>query len=332
VSSTNPTVFEIARLQAASEWVQRLNASTDPVLTDQWMEWCSSDPLNLRAFEQMQSVWDGFSGAQDSSLSPHRPSARFTRRSRLIGLAASILLILGGTGWFALRYARNRAFDTAVGQQQREILSDGSHLDLAPDSRVSVRFTLTRRDVRLERGQAYFAVAHSAMRPFIVHADGLTVTAMGTAFDVRTGESGAVVTVSEGRVNVASDAEPQGGAANAAAETIHAGIGQRVTFSRPAHRLSVAAVDPEAAESWRDGILQFVGDPLEEVADEVNLYSARNITVASGLRRTLFTGTVSAANVDDWLKALEQIFSVEIVDQGINGTHIRSRDDHGNHE
>jgi hypothetical protein len=56
------------------------------------------------------------------------------------------------------------------------------------------------------------------------------------------------------------------------------------------------------------------------------------ITVASGLRRTLFTGTVSAANVDDWLKALKQIFSVEIVDQGINGTHIRSRDNHGNHE
>jgi transmembrane sensor len=323
VSSTNPTAFEIARLQAASEWVQRLNASTDPVLTDQWMEWCRSDPLNLRAFEQMQSVWDGFSGAQDSSLSPHRASARFTRRSRLVGLAASILLILGCTGWFALRYARTQVFDTAVGQQRREILSDGSHLDLAPDSRVSVRFTLTRRDVRLERGQAFFAVAHSTVRPFIVHADGLTVTAMGTAFDVRTGESGAVVTVSEGRVNVASDAEPK---------TVHAGIGQRVTFSRPAHRLSVAAVDPEAAESWRDGILQFVGDPLEEVAGEVNLYSARNITVASGLRRTLFTGTVSAENVDDWLKALEQIFSVEIVDQGINGTHIRSRDDHGNHE
>jgi transmembrane sensor len=323
VSSTNPTAFEIARLQAASDWVQRLNASTDPVLTDQWMEWCRSDPLNLRVFEQMQSVWDGFSGAQDSSLSPHRPSAHFTRRSRLIGLAASLLLILGGTGWFALRYARTQVFDTAVGQQQRETLSDGSHLDLAPDSRVSVRFTLTRRDVRLERGQAFFAVAHSTMRPFIVHADGLTVTAMGTAFDVRAGESGAVVTVSEGRVNVASDAEPQ---------TIHAGIGQRVTFSRPAHRLSVAAVDPGAAESWRDGILQFVGDPLEEVAGEVNLYSARNITVASGLRRTLFTGTVSAANVDDWLEALEQIFSVEIVDQGINGTHIRSRDDHGNHE
>ena len=332
MSGTKPTAFEIARLQAASGWVQRLNVSADPVLADQWMEWCKSDPLNLPAFEQMQTVWDGFTGVQDSSPAAHRPAARFTRRGRLIGLAASILLILGGAGWFVLRYARTQVFDTAVGQQRREILFDGSHLDLAPDSRVSVRFTLARRDVRLERGQAFFAVAHSTIRPFIVHADGLTVTAMGTAFDVRTGASKTVVTVSEGRVNVASDSDPSGGPAGAPPGNIHAGVGQRVTFSRPAHHLSVATVDPKAAESWRDGILQFVGDPLEEVAGEVNLYSARKIFVASQLQRTLFTGTVAAANVDDWLKALEQIFSVEIVDQGTNGIHIRSRDNHGNHE
>jgi transmembrane sensor len=160
----------------------------------------------------------------------------------------------------------------------------------------------------------------------------LNVTAVGTAFDVRTGSSGTVVTVVEGRVKVSGQVEKGAGVPAANSDTVRVGTGQRVTFSGPAHGLSMATVDPRAAESWRNGILQFVGDPLEEVAGEVNRYSARNIVVASPLRQTLFTGTISAANVDDWLMALEQIFSVEIVDQGTNGIHIRSREDHGNHE
>jgi len=79
------------------------------------------------------------------------------------------------------------------------------------------------------------------------------------------------------------------------------------------------------AESWRDGKLQFQGDPLEDVAGVVNRYGATKIVVAPALRQIQFTGTVSPKHVRDWLKALEQIYAVEIVDQGANGVLIRSR-------
>jgi hypothetical protein len=42
-------------------------------------------------------------------------------------------------------------------------------------------------------------------------------------------------------------------------EIVRASIGQRVTFSTSAHRLSIATVDPKVAGAWRDGTLQFVG-------------------------------------------------------------------------
>jgi len=69
-----------------------------------------------------------------------------------------------------------------VAEQRRVTLADGSSLDIAPDSRLRTRITTHRRDVTLERGQAFFAVMHDGVRPFVVHARGLSVTAVGTAF------------------------------------------------------------------------------------------------------------------------------------------------------
>jgi transmembrane sensor len=329
VSKSELTASGIARLRDASEWVQRLNESNAPALADEWTHWCGSDPLNLPAFEQMQRIWDAFPEAGDGSFHLPQPADRFKHRNTLIALAASAVLLVGVAGWLALRHPEVQALATAVGEQRRITLADGSYLDLAPDSRVNTRFTPARREVQLERGQAFFAVAHDAVRPFIVHVNGLTVTAVGTAFDVRIGPSRTVVTVSEGKVNVAPSAAEAGGSAGTDTGTVRAGAGQRVTFSQMAHRLSVAAVDPKVAGSWRDGTLRFVGEPLEDVVGAVNRYSAPRIVVAPAFQQTRFTGTVSPANIHEWLKALEQIYAVDVIDQGVNGILIRSRSDRG---
>jgi len=273
----------------------------------------------------MQRLWDAFPEKRITTFYSHRIATRLKHRNSLIRLAASVVLVAGIVGWFALRYPQLQVLDTAIGEQRRVTLVDGSHLDLAPDSRVTTRFTLARREVRLERGQAFFAVAHEAMRPFIVHVNGLTVTAVGTAFDVRIGPSSTVVTVSEGRVTVVPAANETGVGPNVGPETVRAGVGQRVILSKSAHRLSVATVDPQVAGSWRDGTLRFVGEPLEDVVGEVNRYSARQIVVASAFQQIRFTGTVSTTNVGDWLKALEQIYAVEVAEEGTNGILIQSR-------
>jgi transmembrane sensor len=325
VSNSAPTASDIARLRDAGEWVQRLNESNAEAVSDDWMQWCRSDPLNLPAFEQMQRVWNAFPRASETDFHPHRPANRVGRRSRLVALAASVVLLVGAGAWFALRYMDDEVLSTAVGEQRRIDLSDGSHLDLAPDSRVSTRFTPARRDVRLERGQAYFEVAHDALRPFTVRANGLTVTAVGTAFDVRIGPSNTVITVSEGRVNVAPGADEAGRGSHPQAQIVRAGVGQRVTFSKSAQRLTVAAIDPKSAGAWRGGTLQFVSEPLADVVGAINRYSASQIIVEPAFQQTRFTGTVSPVNVRDWLKALEQIYAVDVVDQGANGMLIRPR-------
>ena len=323
MSKSEPTASDIARLQDASEWVQRLNESNAEEVADQWMQWCGADPLNLPAFERMQHLWNALPKARATTLHPvlNRPK----HRNRLIAMAACVVLLLGVFAW---QYSDEQVLDTAIGEQRRITLADGSHLDLAPGSRAVTHFTLAKRDVWLERGQAFFQVAHKLTRPFIVHANNLTVTAVGTEFDVRISPDATAVTVMEGRIKVSPDAE-RTDQAGTRTEIIRADIGQRVTFSKLGHQFSISAVDPKVAGSWRGGTLQFVGESLEDVVGVINRYSTTHIVVAPALQQTRFTGTVSPTTVRDWFKALEQIYAVEVIDQGTDGMLIRSRTRNG---
>jgi transmembrane sensor len=330
MNTSKPAAIETARLRAAAEWVQRLNGSTDPVLADTWMEWCAQDPLNFAAFDRMQQVWDGFPPLRARIPPAAVPPRSAARRNLLIAVAASVLVVCGAIAWFAQRQSGSLAFTTAVGEQHHAVLSDGSRIDLAPDSTMSVRFSLLRREIRLDRGQAYFAVAHDVLRPFIVHANDVTAVATGTAFDVRTGPNATVVTVSDGRVSVGPTGA--GGATRGLdLEPLRAGAGQQVTFTPSARQLSVMAVDPAVYDSWRTGTLQFVGQPLREVVSEVDRFVKQKIVVAPALQDTRFTGTVSPAKISEWLEALKQIYAVQIVDEGASGIYIQSRDHAGVH-
>jgi transmembrane sensor len=317
MSKSDPTPTEIARLQDAGDWLQRLNQPHDQALVDRWMQWCEADAMNLPAFEQMQRIWLAFSGTKAKTLHPSALADRPKHRLRPIALAASIVILIATAGWFAVNYSNDRLLETAVGEQRRIPLADGSRLDLAPGSLVSTHFTLTRREVRLERGQAFFEVAHSAVRPFTVHAGNLTVTAAGTAFDVQISTSSSAVTVGEGSVTVAQGTPGIG--------DVRAGAGQRVTFSPSARGLSVVNVNPKVAGAWRGGTLLFMGEPLEDVINAINRYTSPPIVVAPAFQQARFTGTVSPLNIREWLNALELIYDVKVVDQGSNRVLIRSR-------
>ena len=317
MTTSNPSPEEIRRLHEAGEWVQKMRCSELPDEIEAWMEWCGRDARNLAAFEGMQEVWMGFGSS---------PRARQLRRRYLsVGLAASVLGLVGASGWLMVQYPRTQIFDTSSGVEIHETLADGSHLDLAPGSHLRAGMSWFRRELWLDRGEAYFVVARGTLRPFVVHANDVTATAAGTAFDVRTEPQDTVVTVIEGRVAIAPGAGIMGAAPGSGVGSFSAGVGQRVTVSRVAPALSVVTVDPERAASWRDGVLQFIGEPLPQVVGELNRFIPQTIVVSSALQGARFTGTVSTRRVQDWLDALKQIFSVEVVKEKSNGIEILPR-------
>src|SRR5690606_35324362 len=125
-------------------------------------------------------------------------------------------------------------------------LSDGSRITLGAGSRIRVDYTAAARRLTVEAGEAFFAVARDPQRPFVVHAGSGTITALGTAFNVRSLAGRVVVTVVEGKVEVeghpSADTDAQDGASQL-------GAGQTVAYGEAPS--PVRTVDTSIATAWR---------------------------------------------------------------------------------
>jgi len=186
-----------------------------------------------------------------------------------IAASAALTVALGGpqlTGLLA-----GQALNTDRGEARREVLADGSQVHLNGATRARVRLGSAARKVRLDEGEAYFAVAHDPARPFSVTSPHGVVTAVGTQFDVDRLDDATEVSVYEGRVRV----EPAGGGA-----PVYLSAGERARISGGAVT-RLAGFEPAQARDWRSGWLEVENAPLSDLLTELNRASSLPI-VAEG--------------------------------------------------
>jgi transmembrane sensor len=205
----------------------------------------------------------------------------------------------------------NQSFKTAVGQQATVTLPDGSQVTLNTDTALRTGTDENRRRlVYLDKGQAFFKVAKDRRHPFVVAAAGRTVTALGTAFDVRIDRGELKVVLVEGKVRVeaatprpATAAVPAARRATPMATDMSAGS-QLVARDDTEWRLTPTNVDRET--SWLQGQLVFDGAPLREVVKEMNRYSTRKVEIADpSLAERRVGGNFSPGDVQGFAMILE---------------------------
>jgi transmembrane sensor len=302
----------LTRYREAAEWLLRLNEADAPEAhIEQWLRWCQSDPENLVAFEKLQQDWQdtaGFRGSPELlAISPANSSnsmkissfaTRRTRRTLSWAAAACLILALPLAYMFV---ATGPIHEVLVAtQQEPATLPDGSSLLLSAKAAAEVDFSgVTRHVVLRPDSEAFIKVHHDQERPFTVRAGALTVTAVGTAFDVRRQENRVTVTVEEGII-VAAAAGPEG------PMQWRVGAGYQVKYSEDLKTAVVSRVDTASALRWRDGELAYDDASLETVISDINHYSTVNVTVRDPkLLRLHFTGTVFVSSLNDWVNALE---------------------------
>jgi transmembrane sensor len=203
-----------------------------------------------------------------------------------------------------VRPGDEQAFSTGIGQTATVTLSDGSVVTLDTNSRLRARRVNGQRRVWLDRGQAFFKVAHDRAHPFVVAAGGRTITALGTAFNVRLDRNRVEVVLAEGRVKVEGPKPILSPIAQKppAAELTP---GSRLVTA-PDRQWQIAKVNVDAATSWRRGQLVFVRRPLGEVVDEINRYSEKKIVVADqSLAQAPITGGFPEGDVEAFVRAVQ---------------------------
>ncbi|MGC3943226.1 MAG: FecR domain-containing protein [Chryseolinea sp.] len=133
-------------------------------------------------------------------------------------------------------------------------LPDRSTVTLHRNSQLQYpdQFTGAYRQVRLERGRAYFNVTHDAGNPFVVEAGEVKIKVLGTEFNVQLDEAQMTVHVREGRVLLTSAVD---------SVTITSGMTAGVRYGR----FSVTDVPVGNLYSYATQRLVFDDAPLSDV-------------------------------------------------------------------
>lgn len=238
-------------------------------------------------------------------------------------LASTIFALCGATwlGWLSWqqRPVFEHAYTTGQGQQLSLVLPDapsqGSTLQLDAASQVAVSLYRDRREVRLQEGQAMFAVHPDAQRPFHIWAGKVRITVMGTRFSVRHSLSGrdaghTVVEVEEGRVRVA----PASAGVQRAQELV---AGQRLIADGQGRLGAVTRMQTIAVAPWRSGRVSFDQTPLAEAIAEFERYGYTGLIVRDPVVAALpVGGSYSLGQHQQFARALPELLPVRLQQNG----------------
>lgn len=259
----------------AARWVVRVDRdSEDAGLRAELEAWLAGDRRRVGAYARAEAAWthmDRASVLAVEGASGEGGALRVRRRGVVAGfgaLAAGLVAAVVAPRLLARRY------DTALGEIRRVPMSDGSVAAINTDSALEIAMRPGLRAVKLERGEAWFAVAKDPERPFVVESGPVRVRAVGTAFSVRKREGGSDVLVTEGVVEVWTKGDKLPPRRVAA--------GQRLFAENDGGAPTSPRTDADLGRqlAWRDGQIVLDGQTLAEAAAEFNRYNDRKIVVA----------------------------------------------------
>jgi transmembrane sensor len=183
-------------------------------------------------------------------------------------------------------------------------LSDGSHvwLNAGSSMKYPVAFVGNERKVEIT-GEAYFEVAHDANKPFVVSKDDVSVTVLGTHFNVNAydDEDAVRVTLIEGSVKVARKKEVLIKPGEQAV------VNDQIKVSKD--------VDIDGVMAWKNGTFDFDNADLQTIMKQIARWYDVDVVYQGDVPKEPFKGEISrnvpASKVLQMLEYLGVHFKIE---------------------
>lgn len=307
--------------EAAAGWIARLDSQDCTEAEREAFErWRAADPMHAVAHRQAQTMWRDSSAVIRNSMAlseAARHALQYPEERGVVrrwwlpaaSFAAAAALAIAAFVYWPLSPEQpptGTQYATAAGDQRSITLADGSTLTLDTQTVLVERYGPRERRVDLLQGQVQFEVQGDAARPFVVHAHGGTVTAIGTRFQVRVAEADAAVILLEGEVHVA--ARPANGPERVASLQ----PGQMLRFDADGTLGSVQTADLKAAQAWTEGKLYVDNWRLQDFVAELNRYSEIQLRIEDpALRDVRISGVFQTRNRDNLGRLLAQGWGIE---------------------
>jgi len=339
--------------QEACTWIARLHG-TEPSAEElaSFRAWMDRSPRHRTEIHQLAKLWGELNvmtelavGAEATAASPSiwrtLLEKCFARplTTTAVGVAATLMIAVLLIKPLIPSITQPLLHTTAIGEQKLFNLEEGSTILLNTNSQVRVDYSDIGRDIYLIRGQAHFEVASDPGRPFRVYAGHGMVRAVGTAFSVYVRDSKLLVTVAEGVIELNSldgrlSSDSIGVDTFSTSATVErvavVNAGQHAVFN-PSDKVvqSLESVEPLELSrklAWRNGLLRFSGDTLEDVVSEVNRYTTTRIVILDPeIRDIRIGGFFRVGETEKMFEALESSFGVQVLHIDDNLIHLQAK-------
>ncbi len=303
----------------ASGWIVRIKAhdASDADRRD-FQAWLDADPDHPRAYAKLERTWGAVQSLQHlkgrAAANDTAPRPRRSWTLPAAAIAACALLAIGAGIWFTQTpspFAPSEHYATAPAEVRTITLGDGSTITLSGAGVASIAISDSERRVELSAGSALFDVARDETRPFVVHTPEGDIRVLGTEFVVRIGADEVRTTVLRGSVSGA--AERSG---------ILSGLGPVQTVTAQANEEIVlrderAELVPIAAEAiprrlaWRDNMLAFDGETLNEAISEVSRQTGWQFELADPALGEMRVGGYVQADPEAFIELMSSSLNLE---------------------
>ncbi|WP_411037252.1 FecR family protein [Shinella sp. BYT-45] len=264
----------------ARDWIVRLTSGrVSEGDLQRFKAWRDLSPRHAEAFRRERLFWSDLGGLRedhaDRAPAMHCPPSA-GRRAFLLGSGAAVAAGVAALALPGLQRWWRTDLRTAVGEQARHELPDGTVVTLNTDSALAVDFGPAIRRVELLGGEAEFSVGKSSGAIFSVSAFGGRTEAGSAVFSVRAIDDLATVTVAKGSVLVSSPSSTDG------ADRLDIASNEQASYSAGGRLGPVTRVDVERELAWRNGKVIFEGRPFASAMAELGRYLPERIAYAPG--------------------------------------------------
>lgn len=268
------------RLEIAADWAAQSESGSLPEALQAELDSWLGDPENQEAFDAVRDTWHVLGVLQGSpeldelkAAAPALPTITERRPSLWPWLATAAAVCLAAVVAVIWTRMGPAVHETRIGELTVVELADGTVVHLDTDTRIVSSFRRDRRVVTLERGRALFDVVRDPARPFVVRSADVSVTALGTQFDVYRRDGATDVAVVEGKVNVRRVRGASPIAAGPESDGTDLVRGQLARVATGAAGIHVEPVDIQSVLVWTTGRIEFDLTPLPDAIAAFNRYS-----------------------------------------------------------
>jgi transmembrane sensor len=303
---------------AAAHWCMRLHAADCSLLERQAFEqWLNANPLHAFEYEAVLEIWDVSEqitpinpapvtlNAETQDMPKPRPNPAWRTYAAAAAVALMLVPAAGYIGWNQ-GWLPN-AYDAYEAKNSTRLitLADGSRVELNLGTTLSFANYKDRRSVTLNKGEAFFEVAHDRLHPFVVKAGPGSVTVTGTRFNVWMYQDQVKVMLVDGSVQVTSNASQPGTA-------LHLDPGMQASYKTGDFQPLISETYAnDNSLAWRSGKLVINNLPLNQALPLINRYLPTPILLADSATGAIrLGGSYNTSDMASLLASLPKVLPV----------------------